>query len=536
MGSPAGTFMRRSLLRGAAFAGAAALMPTVRPARAAAMGPDDARHLLSRTGFGPTPAEIAAWQGLDYGASVERLLASWRREARTTPPDWIDITPPQFRQEVKRYRDMLAEVRAGSDAPEARPNGKKPARLDKRELANANPVREQARELQNWWVEEMLETDQPFVERMVLFWHNHFTSSLQKVHYAPAMYRQNLLFRRHALGNFATLLREVAKDPAMLTYLDGRQNRAGRPNENFARELLELFTLGEGHYSEADIKAAARAFTGWGLDPETGAFRLRPRQHDNGAKTFFGRTGNFGGDDILALILEKPRVSEWIVEKLWREFVSFQPDAAEVKRLAAVFRTARYEMKPLLRALFLAPAFRDPANRGALIKSPVELIVGTVRLLGLPVPEKTRLVRALHAIGQVPFAPPNVKGWAGGEAWITTNTLLMRQQILRRIIEATNVAPMGRSMQMAPPRLGRRAPMAEGGETMMEPPETTPVEGRSLRGAGSSARLGPALAGLGTAVLQQALLPVPPQLPLERDLSAGEAVARLLLDPGYQLK
>jgi uncharacterized protein (DUF1800 family) len=227
------------------------------------------------------------------------------------------------------------------------------------------------------------------------------------------------------------------------------------------------------------------------------------------------------------------------VGKLWREFVSLTPDEAEVKRLAALFREARYEMRPLLRALFLSPAFRDPANRGALIKSPVELVVGTIRLLGLPVPEKTRLVRALQAIGQVPFDPPNVKGWSGGEAWITTNTLLMRQQVLRRIVEATTVAPLGGPMPMAPPKPGRRADHREHTgdreEVMMEP-ERTPVEGRSLRAAGGSARLGPALTGLDSATLQRALLPVPPQMPLESGMTAGEVVAKLLLDPGYQLK
>ena len=241
---------------------------------------------------------------------------------------------------------------------------------------------------------------------------------------------------------------------------------------------------------------------------------------------------------MLTAILEKPQVSTLIVGKLWREFVSLRPDAGEVERLATVFREARYEIRPLMRAMFMSPAFRDQNNYGALIKSPIELVVGTIRLLGLPVPEKTRLARALQAIGQVPFDPPNVKGWPGGEAWITTNTLLMRQQILRRIVEATTVAPMGEPMRMAPPGPGRRGGRkGEGGEeVMMEPAERTPVEGRSLRGAGSVARLGPGLAQLDAATLQQALLPVPPQMPIESTAPAGDVVARLLLDPGYQLK
>ncbi|MBL8674034.1 MAG: DUF1800 domain-containing protein, partial [Rhodospirillales bacterium] len=361
---------RRAMLSGV---GAVALMTGAIPrARAAAMGADDARHLLSRTGFGPTPAEIAEYARLDFTAAVERVLGNWRQEASTPPPSWIGMTPPQVREQVQRFQAQRAEGRKpgpeGTSPPAAAPPGapaRPPGGLPQKPLANANPVQERARELRNWWVEEMLATDQPFVERMTLFWHGHFTSSLQKVRFTPAIYRQNALFRRHALGNFATLLGEVARDPAMLLYLDGAQSRAGQPNENFARELFELFTLGEGHYTEADIKGAARAFTGWSIDRDTGLFRFYPALHDGGPKTIFGRTGNHGGDDVLGMLLQNPRVSEWIVGKLWREFVSFKPDAAEVKRLATVFREARYELRPLLRALLTSPAFRDAANRGA---------------------------------------------------------------------------------------------------------------------------------------------------------------------------
>ena len=320
--------------------------------------------------------------------------------------------------------------------------------VDGKKLQVVRPVQEEGRELRNWWVDEMLATDQPLTERMVLFWHNHFTSSFLKVRYPAALFRQNALFRREALGNFATLLKDVARDPAMLIYLDGMRSVARQPNENFGRELLELFTLGEGHYSEADIKAAARAFTGWTVDRETGEFRSREHEHDDGEKTFLGQTGRFDGEQIIAILLRHPRTAETIVEKLWREFVSLKPDPAEVKRLAASFRQG-YEIKPLMRSILLSAQFRDPANRGALIKSPIELIVGTVHVLGLPVPEKTQLVRMMQGLGQTPFDPPNVKGWAGGESWVTTYTLLLRQQFLRRMVEATAVAPMDGGMMMS---------------------------------------------------------------------------------------
>jgi uncharacterized protein (DUF1800 family) len=355
-------------------------------------------------------------------------------------------------------------------------------------------VRERARELRAWWVTELLATDQPLVEKMTLFWHNHFTSSVQKVRYVPSLYWQNLLFRSEALGNFATLLKAVARDPAMLIYLDGVRSVARQPNENFARELLELFTLGEGHYSEADIKSAARAFTGWSIDRETGRFQDNAQFHDDGEKTFLGQTGRLGGDDIIAILLRQPRTAETVVEKLWREFVSLKPDRAEVARLAAIFRSSGYEMKPVLRAMFLSPAFRDPANRAALIKSPIDLIVGSVHVLGLPVPEKGQLVRMMAGLGQSPFDPPNVKGWPGGESWITTNTLLLRQQFLRRMVEATTVSSMdadmmaGRGNRPVDAAQGRRAERREqlpGGDPSMT--ESRPVEGRSLRNAAGEA-------------------------------------------------
>ena len=488
---------------------------------AAPMGFDMARSLLSRTAFGATPDEIRTLEGQGYENAVDRLLGGFRPQAATPAPAWIDLGP--------------AEVRRQQRAAEA---GRKPG-VDGRPLQITRPVQEQGRELRNWWVEEMLATDQPLVERMVLFWHNHFTSSMLKVRYAPALFRQNALFRREALGNFATLLKAVARDPAMLIYLDGIRSVADEPNENLARELLELFTLGEGHYSEADIKAAARAFTGRSINRETGEFLNRPQLHDDGDKTFLGRTGRFSGDEIVAILLAHPRTAETIVEKMWREFVSLKPDAAAVKRLASSFRDGGYEVKPLLRSLLLSQAFRDPGSRGALIKSPVDLIVGTVRVLGLPVPEKTQLVRMMQGLGQVPFDPPNVKGWAGGESWISTYTLLLRQQFLRRIVEATTVAPMEAGMNMAA-RPNRRTdrrqqlPPDEGMVQMMEP--ARPVEGRSLRDAGAAARLGAALSNADGATLIRTLLPRLPIDPVDTAGTPGEVVAAVLLDPAYQLK
>lgn len=471
------------------------------PSRAAsAMGFDEARHLLSRTGFGATPAEIHGLDAMDYSGAIDRLLATFRPKAATPPPGWVEEGLAELRRQQKESADRIRDGRAVAVQP---------------------PYGLQGSQLRNWWIEEMLSTDQPLVERMVLFWHNHFTSSLRKTYFPASLYWQNATFRANALGNFATLLRAMARDPAMLLYLDGVRNVARQPNENFARELLELFTLGEGHYGEDDIKAAARAFTGWTIDRQTGRFRFNQATHDDGEKTFLGRTGRLGGEDIVDILLKHPRTAETIAGKLWREFVSLAPDATEVKRLAAVFRDEGYEIRPLLRELFLSRAFRDPTNRAGLIKSPADLVIGTVRVLGLPVPDKTRLGRMMQVLGQNLFNPPNVKGWVGGETWITTHTLLQRQQILRRIVEATTVAPMeGGMVRMANPR-------------MME---ERPLEGRSLRLAGTEARLGPTLLGVDVATLGSTLLPRAPIDAVDTGGTPGAIVAAALLDPAYQLK
>jgi uncharacterized protein (DUF1800 family) len=493
----------------------------MRPAFAAsAMGFDDARHLLSRTTFGGTPAEIQALEPVDFAQAVDRLLTRSHAQTATPAPGWVNEGFVALREK----RRQAQALKTGADGKVVNPAGQM--------------VREQGLELRDWWVEEMLVTDQPLVEKMTLFWHNHFTSSVPKVQFVPALYWQDVLFRREALGNFATLLKAVAQDPAMLLYLDGVRSVARQPNENFARELLELFTLGEGHYSEADIKNAARAFTGWSIDRDNGRFVNHPAMHDGGEKTFLGQTGRFNGDDIIAIVLRQPRTAETIVEKLWREFVSLTPDPAEVTRLAGIFRSGGYEMKPLLRAMFLAPAFRDPANRGALIKSPVELLVGSVHLLGVPVPDATPLVRMMAGLGQSLFDPPNVKGWPGGESWITTNTLLLRQQFLRRIVEATTVASLDGNMMGNHPnrRADRREQMpadrSAGGPAMQE---VHPVEGRSLRNV-TEARLGPTLTGVDAATLMRTLLPRKPIDGFDMGGTPGLVVASAMLDPAYQLK
>jgi uncharacterized protein (DUF1800 family) len=375
-------------------------------ALAQGMGPEDARHLLNRTGFEAQLREIDEFARLTRREAVDRLLAGVHPEARTPPPAWVnEWTDPRV-------------VRAMGD---------------EERKAFVRLQIERALELKAWWLAEMLATRSPLTERMTLFWHNHFTSSLQKVRSPPLMYRQNVLLRRHALGNFGELLHAVSRDPAMIVYLDSATNRRGQPNENFARELMELFTLGEGKYEEQDIKEAARAFTGWSIELETGEFRFRPRQHDEGAKQVLGRTVRTG-DEVLDVLLAQPATAEYLAARLWREFVSPRPQPEELARVAAAFRGSGYDVRAAMRALLLTPAFWAPENRGALIKSPADLVVGTMRQLRIEVSDPLPFVFLMRALGQDLLAPPNVKGWPGGEAWINSTTLLARKQFLERLL------------------------------------------------------------------------------------------------------
>jgi uncharacterized protein (DUF1800 family) len=281
---------------------------------------------------------------------------------------------------------------------------------------------------------------------MTLFWHNHFVSSQQKVRSPQLMYRQNALLRRHALGSFRDMLHAVARDPAMVIYLDSANNRKGSPNENFAREVMELFTLGEGNYTEADVKEAARAFTGWSIDIDTGEFLFRPAAHDDGVKTVLGRTGALQGDAVLDILLEQPQTGEFVAAKLWREFVSRNPDPAEVKRVGRVFRDSGYDIRAALRAVLVSDAFYAPQNRAALIKSPVDLVVGTLRQFGFKTGEVMPFVFTANQLGQSLFAPPNVKGWPGGEAWINSTTLLGRKAFLERLFRVEEARMMAGAM------------------------------------------------------------------------------------------
>ncbi len=387
------------------------------------IGYDGARHLVSRTAFGVTEAEVRALENLTRHEAVDRILAGTRREATLAAPAFVGEAPVPY----YKLRSM------GED--------------ERRAYQRRNF--EHGLELREWWLREMLMTPSPLTERMTLFWHGHFATSQQKVRSGELMYRQNVLLRREAVGNFSALLHQIARDPAMLVYLDNAGSRRKAPNENFAREVMELFTLGEGQYSERDIKEVARAFTGWSLDRDTLEFTHRRGWHDGGEKSVFGKTGRFDGDAVLDLMLARPQAAEFITAKLWREFVSPTPDVAEVRRLAAVFRESRYDIKALLRALLVADAFWSPGHRANLIRSPVELVVGTLKTFDILPYSLRPAVLAAALLGQNPMSPPNVKGWPGGDAWINSATLLGRKQFLERLFRGADPVAAGAPAAMA---------------------------------------------------------------------------------------
>lgn len=292
--------------------------------------------------------------------------------------------------------------------------------------SDATPAR-----LQGVWLYRMILTARPLRERMTLFWHNHFATSLTKVENPVLMQRQNGLLRENALGRFGTLLDAIGKDPAMLVWLDATASRKAKPNENYAREVMELFTLGRGRYTEKDIQEAARAFTGWFVVRDR--FSMLPTQHDDGVKTIFGKSGRFRGEDVPGLLLDQPACAEFLGAKLYRHFVSEvdPPSPDLLAPLAKGLRASNYDIAAAVRTILRSNLFFDEATRRARVKSPVELAVGTIRALEIlkPTVSAEALAGATSRMGQTLYAPPSVAGWDGGATWINTTAMLNRTNL-----------------------------------------------------------------------------------------------------------
>jgi len=367
-----------------------------------------AAHLLNRAGFGGAPAEIEALHRLGFETAVEQLINGPDDAAAFPKPE---TSGPQDYSAIRNMQGLTDEERK-----------KKVQELQKQQQGKEHELLG----VVNWWLDRMRHSPNQLREKMTLFWHGNFTTSLQKVREPLGIWQQNETLRQNALGNFGTMTKAIARDPAMIFYLDTQQNHKNHPNENFARELMELFTLGIGNYTEEDIQQAARTFTCYKIDPRTMSFRMVDYERDDGEKKFFGRTGNFTADDVIDMILEKPACAAHISKKLWTFFAYEDPAPALVDQLAQTFRNNHYEIRPLMRTILRSEEFYSADAIRSQVKSPVQWFVQTARELEIDLPQGQFAFNTLRGLGQLPFLPPSVKGWDGGKAWINASTLLMR--------------------------------------------------------------------------------------------------------------
>ncbi|MFN2449262.1 MAG: DUF1800 family protein [Candidatus Baltobacteraceae bacterium] len=379
-----------------------------------------AAHLLRRAGFGGTQDEIARLAAMPVSGAVESLVNF--PDTRTLPqPD--DVYDP--RQDLQN--DLPRTMRAFMGSPGARQELLKQIR--KRE-------RESVISLQNWWLNRMLTTPAPLQEKMALYFHGHFTTAAIQKGVTPVMtFEQNQLFRNAALGNLRGLTQQVSVGPAMLLYLDNAKSDPEHPNENYARELMELFTLGVDHYSEDDVRASARAWTGWAVIRRTGEARYNEARHDGGSKTFLGRTGNWTGKDIVDIIYDQPACAEFWANSLLNFFVYNDPEPQLVRAVAHTIRKNDFNLKPVVSTLLRSNVFFSDRAYRALVKSPVEFVVGTYKTLGVS-PIDVRAQQALNQMGQILFYPPNVAGWPGGVNWLTSQTMIVRQNFVASLVNS----------------------------------------------------------------------------------------------------
>ncbi|MFI9382339.1 DUF1800 family protein [Kutzneria sp. NPDC052558] len=367
------------------------------------------RRLLDRFGFGPRPGELDSLAAGGFAAACQRVLAQ--------APDAVSLP------------DLGAEPA---------PVSKKASAAERKQRQKT--LRGQQVTAAQWWLDRMAGATSALPERLTWFWHGHFATSVQKVRSARLMLRQNQALRGMGGGDFTALAKAMVVDPALLLWLDGQQNKVGAANENLAREFMELFTLGVGHYSENDVREAARALTGWTVDRDAMTSSLAPKRHDNGVKTVLGITGNLDADGFVDIVLNRQDSPRFVAGRLWFRLVSATPPAADVlDRLVAGYGPQR-SIGGLLRAVLAEPAFRDPAT--SLVKQPVEWAAGLMRALGvqpstLPV---TQLEAGLRGMGQVPFEPPSVGGWPAAQSWLTTSAGLARLHLAQLIVGHVDVS------------------------------------------------------------------------------------------------
>ena len=354
------------------------------------------KHLLLRAGFGANLSQI---KNLDQVSLTE----IWKKLATNDPliPIQLKEAGPDF--DYQQLSKMDAEM--------------------KKEVQKKN--RRSNLEINLKFLNQMVHSEDQLREKMAFFWHGHFATRV-----VNSRFNLQLLntIREKSLGNFGDLLKAVSQSPAMLQFLNNQQNKKGHPNENFAREVMELFTLGRGNYTEKDVQEGARAFTGWSFLPD-GSFFERPRQHDFGPKTFLGKTGNFDGNDALNIILEQKGTAKFIVTKIYKFFVNEKINPGIIEHLSDQFYDSKYDIKKLMTEIFTSKWFYNEENIGAKIKSPIELMAGIMRTLPMQLEKPENLIVYQKLLGQMLLYPPNVAGWPSGNSWIDSSTLMLRLQI-----------------------------------------------------------------------------------------------------------
>ena len=381
------------------------------------------QHLLWRSAFGPMAENAADLDNISQKKLWELLLKTSAKK-----PDKLEVAQNLVDGLFKGIQDVanMANLQKKELTPE-----------QKKQIAQQS--REDLKTLNIRWLDELINSEAQLREKMSLFWHGHFACRV-----INSYYQQELLqvIRENALGNFKDLLKQVSKNPSMLQFLNNQQNKKEHPNENFAREVMELFTMGRGNYTEDDIKEAARAFTGWGFNLQ-GDFVFRKMLHDDGKKTVLGRSGYFDGDDIIDILLAQKQTARFITKKIYKYFVNDVVDDAKVEWLSDRFFKNDYDIKKLLEDIYLSDWFYDEKNIGTRIKSPVELLAGIRRLLPMEMQNDQAQLLFQRTLGQVLFYPPNVAGWPGGKNWIDSSSLMLRLRIAQIITanEAIDIRP-----------------------------------------------------------------------------------------------
>lgn len=399
---------------------------------------EEAAHLLNRAGFGGSPAAISQLHALGREKAVDSLLSPTEALDAFPLPAWT--SDENLLADLKKRAEEQREIKKATRdlTPEAADMAKREAQKEYQ-----RETRQRILEGQSWWFNRMLKSEAPLREKMTLFWHDHFATSLQKVKQPAYLVRQNDLFRKHAFGSSRQLTQSILMDPAMMLFLDTQSSKKGQPNENFAREVMELFSLGEGNYTEQDVREAARAFTGYQLNRSTGQVFHNKRQWDESPKTVFGKTGPFNGKEVIDLIFTKKESARFMARKLWEFFVAENPPESRIDALVADFQRSDFNVGGLLREIFLSKEFYADEVVRSQIKCPVQYLVGQLKQLEIASPPAGFAITSEQQLGQILFAPPNVAGWDWGKAWINTNTLLTRYNLAGLLTKGAGDSPQG---------------------------------------------------------------------------------------------